>query len=524
MAASKAQIEELLALFEQDPDTAARRAGDLVTEDCDDPLALFLLAGFFARAERYGISYHLFKRVTQMAPHNAEGWNNVGMALDNMGRHKAAREMYREALKRAPKNANILANMGVAYQKEDDQKNAGEWARRALAVDPNHADAWATLGFVALAEGDWQTGWKGYAHALGGKFRKKIQYGDEPNWDGTPGKTVVFYGEQGLGDEIMYASCLEDAARDVNVIVECDPRLEGLFRRSFPYASVYGTRRKKEVAWPAQHQLDASAPIGCLPMYYRPAPESCPRKPYLVADPERRIMWRALFDSWGKRPKVGICWSGGSKWTNHKERSVGLEAFRPLIESLDADFVSLQYRDPTDEIAASGLKVRHFRCTESPRAVDLLPTVDYDDTAAIVAELDVVIGIHTTAVHLAGALGVPAIALVPSKPLWLWSRDPIPFYGTVQTFRQKPGEEWAKTIERLCDSPDLDRFRPTGGGSLPCVQPVDHRDDERAGSDLPADAAGDPGLHESPGRNESVHHVALLHSSVAGLRRVGAVP
>src|SRR5690606_17227090 len=153
-----------------------------------------------------------------------------------------------------PKNANILANMGVAYQKEDDQKNAGEWARRALAVDPNHADAWATLGFVALAEGDWQTGWKGYAHALGGKFRKKIQYGEEPLWDGTPGKTVAFYGEQGLGDEIMYASCLEDAARDVQVIVECDPRLEGLFRRSFPYASVYGTRRKKEVAWPAQHQ------------------------------------------------------------------------------------------------------------------------------------------------------------------------------------------------------------------------------------------------------------------------------
>jgi hypothetical protein len=177
----------------------------------------------------------------------------------------------------------------------------------------------------------------------------------------------VVYGEQGLGDEIMYASCLPDVMQDCNVIVECDPRLEGLFRRSFPQASVYGTRRKQAVAWPSKHTFDANCAIGRLPMFYRPSPTSCPGTAYLIADTERRVQWRALFDSLGPKPKVGLCWTGGRRNTYAKERAVGLESLRPLIESIEADWISLQYKDPTSEIEKSGLPIRHFaRAAESP--------------------------------------------------------------------------------------------------------------------------------------------------------------
>jgi ADP-heptose:LPS heptosyltransferase len=267
----------------------------------------------------------------------------------------------------------------------------------------------------------------------------------------------------------MYASCIADAQKVCKtVILECDKRLEGLFKRSFPGARVYGTRRQNEVEWLQTETVEASLPVGQLPQFFRKSPKDCPGTPYLIADPERRTQWRALFDSWGPRPKIGICWSGGSKHNKPKERAVGLENMRQLIESVDADFVSLQYKDPTEEIKASGLHVRHYK-----RACE---TDDYDDTAAMVAELDMVIGVHTTAHHLAGALGVPALILVPSRTIWIYCLPDgsMPWYGSAQLFKQREREGWKETIKRLCHekSGDLRRPRSARGGGVPRLQRV----------------------------------------------------
>ena len=318
--------------------------------------------------------------------------------------------------------------------------------------------------------------------SLGGKFRKIITLNDEPRWDGKRVDTLFVYGEQGLGDEIMMASCIPDAARDVGkVVLECDPRLAGLFKRSFPGVDVYGTRRVKSVDWPQQYTVDAGAAIGQLPMFYRPTPEACPGTPYLVADPERRLQWRALLDSLGRKPKIGICWSGGRKWTNAVGRSMGLEAFRPLIEAIDADWISLQYKDPQAEIAAAGLPVRHW-----PHGAT---TSDYDDTAALVSELDMVIGVHTAVHHLAGALGVPALVLVPSKGLWIWQLEPMPWYRSARTFKQRADEPWQKTMQRLSvDDQLLDRLGRKGSGGVACGGAVDHRTYDGAGGAQAADA------------------------------------
>jgi len=118
---------------------------------------------------------------------------------------------------------------------------------------------------------------------------------------------------------------------------------------------------------------------------------------------------------------------------------------------VDADFVSLQYKDPTDEIAESGLPVRHFK-----RACE---TSDYDDTAALVAELDLVLGVSTTAHHLADALGVQSLVFVPLRPTWLYARDPVPFHPSWKLFRQKEGETWAKTVRRFMDSDLMEYVR-----------------------------------------------------------------
>jgi hypothetical protein len=269
---------------------------------------------------------------------------------------------------------------------------------------------------------------------------------------------------------------IPDAIEDVEVILECDKRLAGLMQRSFPESHVYGTRNKTEVEWLAHHKPDARLPIGQLPQFYRKSPKDCPGTPYLRADPERRCQWRALFEAYGRLPKIGLCWTGGSKYNKPKERSVGLEAMRQLFDEIDADWISLQYKDPTAEIEATGLPVRHYK-----RACE---TDDYDDTAALVAELDCVIGVHTSVQHLAGALGVRGIVLVPSKSLWIYDMPDgsMPWYASATLFRQREGEPWKETIGRLLnDNPFVRGLRRQGGRGVSHVLPFSYQPREPPG-------------------------------------------
>ena len=425
--------------LDDDPDQAARICHDVLRDDPDEQAALFMLAMVNSRAERFGTSLALFERVTRLNPKRHEAWSNMGMALVECGQPDKAREAFRRAIDIEPR-ASYMANLGAAYLTEGNYTEALRWAKKSLAIEDN-SGAHSVMGFASLAAGDWKAGWAGYEHTLGGRFRKMESVGDEPKWDGSKVNSLFIYGEQGLGDEIMYASIVPDAMeRADNIVLECDKRLKGLFARSFPSIEVHGTRRA-EKAWAEGRTFDAGCAAGSLAHLFRPDRSSCPRTPYLVADPERRLQWRELFKSWGK-PVIGLCWSGGRATTGRKQRAVGLEAFRGYIERTDAVFVSLQYTDAEEEIAATGLPVRHVhRAVQSP---------DYDDTAAFVAELDHIVGIHTTVHHLAGGLGKPSTILVPDRCMWLYATgESIPFYRDQRFHRQRKHETWADCIARL---------------------------------------------------------------------------
>lgn len=433
------KVEAAFAVIDSDPDEAHALANDALRDNPDDLAAMFIIGTINARAERYGISLAAFERITRLDPRKHQAWNNAGMALQECGQPQRAREYFKKAYDLAPQS-NYMANMGAAYLMEGNYTEAIRWAKRAVEKDGD-SGAWTTLGFAQLATGDWANGWKGYEHCLGGRFRKEVKIGNEPKWDGSPIDNLFVYGEQGLGDEIMYASILGDAKKHARQItLECDKRLQGLFQRSFPEVAVHGTRREAK-PW-VMGEFDAGCGAASLASLFRPDRSACPKTPYLVADPERRLQWRALFASWG-RPVIGIAWSGGRASTQRKERLVGLEAFRPLIEANpDAIFVSLQYTDATEEIAASGLPIKHI-----PRAVQ---SPDYDDTAAFVAELDKIVGIHTTIHHLAGALGVPSTVLVPSRCMWNYAQgDSSPWYANQPYHRQRKDERWIDCIKRL---------------------------------------------------------------------------
>lgn len=419
-----------------DPDGVVHDCAALLNKNHEDSLALFLLGQIYAEAEHFGMAYVMFDRITRLRPDKAEAWNNLGMSCEGRKDHIESMKHFRKAWS-IEKRATYASNIGNAFLSRQDYNQATEWAEKALTIDKECKSAKSVLAMASLSLGHWAKGWDNYDATLGGKFRKETQYQEEDRWDGTPGKTLIVYGEQGLGDEIMYASCMPDVMRDNTVVMECDKRLEGLFKRSFPKASVYGTRREP-AGWLDKHQIDARVSCGTLPKFYRRKTTDFPGTPYLVADPERVTQWKALFGD--KKPNIGLCWSGGSKHNKPQARAIGLEAFRALIESTDANFYSLQYKDPSDEIAQSGLPVRHYK-----RAVESL---DYDDTAGFVGALDLVIGVHTSVHHLAGALGVPGIILVPDQTLWLYENG-FPWYSTAELFKKRPNDTWRDVIHRL---------------------------------------------------------------------------
>lgn len=443
------RIREACLVIDDDPLKAEKLAQDVLLDDPENARALFLVGTVLAKSNRYGAALAMFERAVKLKPKWGEAWNNLAMCFQECGQYANARETFKKALTIEDK-PSFMANLASAYMSEHNYSECLRWARKAIEKDPDQSGARATMGFAQLAQGNWAEGWKNYEYCLGGRFRKEIKIGDEPRWDGKPVDKLFIYGEQGLGDEIMYASILPDAIKQAkHVTLECDKRLTGLFTRSFPEVEVHGTRRESQF-WSAGREFDAGSGIASLAALFRPSRDACPKVPYLVADPERCLQWRSLFDAWGG-PVIGLTWTGGRAATQRKAREVGLEAFRPLIESMpEATFVSLQYQDPTEEIAETGLPVRHFhRAVQSP---------DYDDTAAFVTELDGIVGIHTTVHHLAGALGKRSMILVPSRPMWNYAHgDRLPWYESQIFHRQRKDETWADCIKRMLNETEFAR-------------------------------------------------------------------
>jgi Tfp pilus assembly protein PilF len=426
-------VVDLIA--KKEPDDAAKLVQKLLDEDPNDGVALNFYGLIHLEASHNTEAYQFFRRALQERPDFATIWLNFGLAAHELNRNDEAIKAY---LKAADIDNNFIkayVNAAAIFIEESRWDDAEKSCNIALDIDPENSMAQKNLAHVYLAKHKWKEGWAYWEKSLGSKFRKEWSYGNEPRWDGSKLKAVVIYGEQGLGDEIMYASCIPDAIKDCKkVIIDCDPRLAKLFKRSFPKADVYGTRRDAHPEWLKTARIDARAAMASLPSIYRNSDESFPGTPYLKADPELRKMWRALFDSYSK-PVYGLTLKGGSKITGIDRRTIEPEQFSPLFAK-DAIFVSLEYME---EVNHPKIKNFHWATQKG---------VDFDLTASLIAELDAVIGINTTAHLAADALGVPTHTIVPTCHDFrhegpnLWSK-------TNKSYLQAKDENWREVIKRI---------------------------------------------------------------------------
>lgn len=416
----------------------------------DDAQALTVYASVLKKAGSPAAAYYAAKYSVELRPDRPETWNTLGHTSQHLWRMDEATSCYRKALQRArsDKQRSLYNNnLGSANLDIGKFTKAEPYLREAVRLMPEDKLSQHNLGLSLLAQRNWQEGWKYYAASIGTYSRvlQKYKNPPEPIWDGSKDKTVVVYGEQGLGDEICAASMLPDVIRDCKrVIVDCDHRLANLFSRSFPEATVYGTRwapKEEGKRWNETSDcVDASISAFEVAKHYRNKDEDFPGTAYLVPDPDRVTMWKSLFAA-KKKPVIGIAWSGGT-WQNASQyRSLPLKDWKPIFDAVDAHWVSLQYKDAAKDIKGTPVVQYPFGTL----------TKDYDDTAALVAACDLIVGMQTSVMHLAGALGREAWVMIPSTSQWRYGEGhkTLPWYKSVSLYHQ--GKDWQETVNRIAE-------------------------------------------------------------------------
>jgi Flp pilus assembly protein TadD len=448
-----------------------------------------------------------FRRYCGLNPRDPDGLNNLAVAVRAQGRVSEAIELYREALTLAPFSGLLHGNLGNALDALGRTADAEIHLRAAVTHDPTSVDArynlgahlireeraaegvallaplvelrperwdiWTNLGVgllalgqVAAAEaayraalrlrpdvpethydlawllllsGRWREGWHEYEWRWRlPNFSTRRPQSAAPMWNGEarPGQTILLFSEQGLGDTLQFVRFAESVReRCARVVLSCPSGLTGLL------ATVVGVDEIIASGQPVPPH-DAQCPLLSLPRIFDVTPQNLPDPDAYIRLPDAPPA-RLLLPGPPSRRKIGFVWAGSPDNKIDRRRSCEVRLFLDLMKEVEADFISLQ----VGERAAELKTFRPDNLLLDTNGV----TRDMLETAYIVRQLDLVIGIDTAVMHLAGALGRPGWLLLPFSPdfRWLMGREDTPWYRSFRLFRQPVSGDWPGLFERL---------------------------------------------------------------------------
>jgi tetratricopeptide (TPR) repeat protein len=320
---------------------------------------------------------------------------------------------------------------------------------RLLQRNPNEMALRFARASIRLLNEDYGRGWEDYAwRNLGAtKHLRMVAF---PQWQGEPleGKRILVLAEQGLGDQVMLASCLPDllALRPAKVVVEAVTRVAPTLARSFPECEVVATKQDAGLEWVREHgDMDYFIPMGDLPQQFRRSIEAFPaHKGYLRADPDRVSHWRRVLGELGPGPKIGLSWRGGTEKTRTAVRTMQPEQLAALARGVHAQWICLQYGDVSEGLERAreaGMPMHYWKA-----AVD-----DLDEFSALTTALDLVVTVCNTTVHYAGALGKPVWVMAPMVPEWRYGlrSERMPWYPSSRMYRQTALGDWDGLVARV---------------------------------------------------------------------------
>lgn len=411
--------------------------------------ALLGLSAAYLGLARFEEALGAAREASACAGADAACFSNVGLAARYLGLYQESEGALRAALTLDPSSHAARVNLGVLLKDLGRADEAMAQFEAVIADHPHDDETRWNLAVTRLASGDFRAGWPDYEKRWLQRDARTRRF-EYPVWDGSDpaGKTVLVYAEQGLGDEIMFASCLPEIMhKGGRWIVECSPRLRALFQRSFAQAEILPSPLDAADGWSERlGHVDLQVAAGSLPGLLRrdqglfPAHEG-----YLSADPIRVASWRTRLQELGPGLKVGLSWRGGDPRTGSRTRSMELAQLAPLFALKNCGFVSIQYGQVEEECEGvrrtSGVAFPHW-----PEA-----QADFDEMAALVSALDLVVTVTTAAVHLTGGLGKPAWVMVPASPEWRYGLrgERMPWYPSVRLFRQEEPLEWAPVVGKI---------------------------------------------------------------------------
>ncbi|MGA2982361.1 MAG: tetratricopeptide repeat protein [Terriglobia bacterium] len=437
----------------------------------DSPELLCHLARVLYQGGALQPAAELYQRALALDPKRYEIYNDLGLVLTNLGNFGAAVEVFRRSLRLNPRSAKTIAGLGYLFECKGDLISAADAYRDAIKLDPALHAAYADLGFVLyglgelaeasdcfhrlralrpdsaeatvnlglihLLQGDLPAGWAEY------ESRWKVGVGDDRSfvqrrWKGEPlgGVRILLYAEQGFGDTLQFVRYVPlVAARGGKVVLEVQPQLRRLLSGTDGATEVVSRGETlPEFAWQCS--------LLSLPLAFRTELNSIPaRVPYVYPDPALVEVWRHRLE--GNTRRIGLAWGGNPSHHRDRLRSIPLEHLAPLMKVAGTTFYSLQLGPGSEQVKQMPPDVR---------LIDLSAELkDFADTAAIVANLDLVISIDSSVAHLAGAMDKPLWIMLNKGCDWRWflGREDSPWYPTARLFRQTTAGGWQEVVNLI---------------------------------------------------------------------------
>jgi Tfp pilus assembly protein PilF len=433
-------------------------------------------------AHRFDEAIAEYERAITLAPDFAEAYSNMGTALRDSDRVDEAINAHRYALQLRPDLAEALNNLAIALRDIGQWDEALQCCQRAIAIKPEYADAHANLGvilceleradesvaacrravalqpqrgvlqnnlaMILLKLGQYEEGWAKAEWRYFSDPRFPARKLPKPRWNGEDlrGGTLLIHAEQGFGDTIQFSRYVPlAAARGGQVIFECPPEQRRLFE-------CFRNVKQLVTAGDVLPEFDLHCPTMSLPLAFGTTLETVPHEPYLRADPARAEFWRRkliITDDGAPhvhagfpKLKIGLVWAGKPTHTDDRNRSMTLSELAPLT-GIDAEFYSLQKGPAARQVTEQpgGMQLQNFTADFS----------DFAETAAFIANLDLVIAVDTAVAHLAGAMGKPVYLLLPKVSEWRWMlrRADTPWYPHTRLFRQERWRDWAAPVNQI---------------------------------------------------------------------------
>ena len=402
-------------------------------------LSFYNLASAYYKLGQWSLAMAQFDAAVQCEPERYEAYFGRGLVWEEMSEPSLAIQSYADALERNPSFAQAFNNMGIAFQNLGVESAALECFDSALALEPESGDFRTNKGLLCLQYGHWEEGWQYFESRWATKaMQTVVRHFDFPLWLGKEplhGKTLLVHCEQGMGDTIQFCRFVPILiALGARLTLAVQAPLQTLLEANFPAVRVLP-------GIPTQESFDFHCPIMSLGLAFAADSSNIPNSVGYLTLPEVAVAKWAAFTGQGPQPCVGLVWSGSATHTNDANRSVALPDLLKVLPS-GPRYVSLQkeYRNGDLELAlASNLEDVSSQL------------LDFADTAALCQQCDLIVSVDTSVAHLAGALAVPTLLLLPFNADWRWlsGRNDSPWYASLQLLRQATRADWTGAFAQL---------------------------------------------------------------------------